>query len=78
MSDVATPIAHIVTTTLDEPICDVLARMTRRPGSPAALHTTGHALVLHDDGTLAGLLSPADIARAAQLRALRPRPAASR
>ena len=77
VSDVATPIAHFVTTTPDEPVCDVLARMARRPASPAALNTTGHALVLRDDGTLAGLLTPADIARAAQLRALRPRPAAA-
>ena len=78
VSDVATPIAHIVITTPEEPVCDVLARMARRPANPAALHTTGHALVLREDGTLAGLLSPADIARAAQLRALRRRLAASR
>lgn len=70
VSDVATPIAHIVITTPDEPLCDVLARMARRPASPAELHTTGHAIVLRDDGTLAGLLSPADIARAAQRHAL--------
>ena len=56
----------------------MLARMARRPANPAALHTTGHALVLREDGTLAGLLSPADIARAAQLRALHRRLAASR
>ena len=58
VSDVATPIAHIVTTTQDEPVCDVLARMTRRPSSLAALNATGHALVLRDDGTLGGLLEP--------------------
>jgi CBS domain-containing protein/Zn-dependent protease len=78
VSDVATPIAHMVITTPDESLSDVLARMARRPASPMALHTIGHALVLRDDGTLAGLLSPADIARTAQLRALRRRTVALR
>jgi Zn-dependent protease len=72
VSDVATPIAHIVITTPDEPLGDLLARMARRPASPAELHTIGHALVLRDDGTLAALLSPADIARAALLRGAPP------
>jgi CBS domain-containing protein/Zn-dependent protease len=72
VSDVGTPIAHIVITTPDEPLGDVLARMGRQPASPQGLHTIGHAVVLRDDGSLAGLLSPADIARAALLRAARP------
>jgi hypothetical protein len=37
---------------------------------PAALHTAGHALVLGDDGSPAGLLTPADMARAQQVGAL--------
>jgi Zn-dependent protease len=66
LSDVATPIAHVVTTTPDEPLSDLLARMAVRPAIPAALHTVGHALVLTDDGALAGVLTPAHIARASQ------------
>jgi Zn-dependent protease len=70
LSDVATPIAHVVTTTPDEPLSDLLARMAVRPATLAALHTVGHALVLGDDGALAGVLTPADIARASQVGAL--------
>jgi hypothetical protein len=40
------------------------------PGWPAALHTVGYALVLGDDGALAGVLTPAHIARASQAGAL--------
>ena len=43
----------------------------RRPASPAALHTAGYALVLGPSGELAGLLTPADFARAAQFGGLR-------
>jgi hypothetical protein len=32
--------------------------------------TTGHALILSGDGALAGVLTPADLARAAQVGAL--------
>ncbi len=70
LSDVATPIAHVVTTTPDEPLSGLLARMAVRPTIPAALHTVGHALVLGDDDALAGVLTPADLARAGQVGAL--------
>lgn len=70
LSEVATPIAHIVTTTPDEPLSDLLARMAVRPAIPAALHTVGYALVLGENGTLAGVLTPAHIARASQVGAL--------
>jgi len=70
LSDIATPIAHVVTTTPDEPLSDLLARMAVRPAIPASLHTMGHALVLGDDGALAGVLTPADMARASQIGAL--------
>jgi Zn-dependent protease len=70
LSEVATPIAHVVTTTPDEPLSDLLARMAVRPVIPAALHTMGYALVLGDDGALAGVLTPAHIARASQVGAL--------
>jgi len=70
LSEVATPIAHVVTTTPDEPLSELLARMAARPAIPAARHTVGHALVLGDDGALAGVLTPAHIARASQLGAL--------
>ena len=50
LSQVATPVAYLAFTTLDEPLTDLRARLTggggqRRPASPAALHTAGHALV---------------------------------
>ena len=70
LSDIATPIAHVVTTMPDEPLSDLLARMAVRPAIPASLHTMGHALVLGDDGALAGVLTPADMARASQIGAL--------
>src|SRR5262249_18073062 len=70
LSEVATPIAHVVTTTPDEPLSGLLARMAVRPAIPAALHTVGYALVLGDDGALAGVLTPAHIARASHVGAL--------
>jgi Zn-dependent protease len=70
LSEVATPIAHVVTTTPDEPLSDLLARMAVRPAVPAARHTVGYALVLGDDGALAGVLTPAHIARASQVGAI--------
>ncbi len=72
LSEVATPLAHVVTTTGDEPLNDLVARLSVRPAVPAALHTAGHALVLDADGGLAGVLTPADFARASQLGALHP------
>jgi Zn-dependent protease len=70
LSDVATPLPYVVTTTSDEPLNDLVARLPVRPGVPAALHTAGHALVLDSEGALAGLLTPADFSRASQLGAL--------
>jgi CBS domain-containing protein len=66
LADVATPAANVVTTTLDEPLGQLLARLSIRPTSPAALHTAGHALVVHD-GTPVGVLTPDDFRRASQL-----------
>jgi Zn-dependent protease len=76
LSQVATPVAYLTFTTLDEPLTDLRARLTRggeqsRPASPATPHTAGHALVLGPSGELAGLLTPPDFARAAQFGALR-------
>jgi Zn-dependent protease len=69
LSQVATPVACLTFTTLDEPLTDLRARLAtggqQRPASPAALHTAGYALVLGPSGELAGLLTPADFARAA-------------
>jgi hypothetical protein len=59
-----------VMTTPDEPLNDLIARLSVRPGVPAALHTAGHALVLDADGVVAGVLTPADFVRATQLGAL--------
>ena len=65
--DVATPLVQVVTTTLDEPMGRLLARLSIRPTTPAALHTAGHALVIGDDGAPAGVLTPDDFRRAGQL-----------
>jgi Zn-dependent protease len=70
LSQVATPLAYVVMTTPDEPLNDLIARLSVRPGVPAALHTAGHALVLDADGVVAGVLTPADFVRATQLGAL--------
>ena len=76
VSDVATPRAHLVTTTTpDEPLTSLIGRMSGWPAVPAAVHTAGYALVLGPEGELAGVLTPADLARAAQLGALRQRAA---
>jgi len=66
LADVATPVADVVTTTPDEPLGQLLTRLSIRPSIPAALHTAGHALVLTDDGAPAGVLTPDDFRRAAQ------------
>jgi len=75
LSQVATPVAYLTFTTLDEPLTDLRARLAHGvqggPDSLAALHTTAHALVLGPSGELAGLLTPADFAQAAQFSALR-------
>jgi Zn-dependent protease len=65
--DVATPLGQVVATTLDEPMGQLLARLSIRPATPAALHTAGHALVIADDGSPAGVLTPDDFRRAGQL-----------
>ena len=65
--DVATPLGQVVTTTVDEPMGQLLARLSIRPATPAALHTAGHALVIAHDGTQAGVLTPDDFRRAGQL-----------
>jgi len=67
LTDVATPLGQVVTTTVDEPMGQLLARLSIRPATPAALHTAGHALVIADDGTPAGVLTPDDFRRAGQL-----------
>ena len=70
LTDVATPAAQVVTTTLDEPMGQLLARLSIRPATPAALHTAGHALVITGDGAPAGVLTPDDFRRAGQLARL--------
>ena len=67
LTEVATPVGQVVTTTLDEPMGQLLARLSVRPATPAALHTAGHALVITDDGAPAGVLTPDDFRRAGQL-----------
>ena len=71
LSDAGTHVSNLVTTTADELLTSLLERMAARPSSPAGLFTIGHALVLAPDGTLAGVITPADIARASQLGSLR-------
>jgi Zn-dependent protease len=73
LRDIATPLAHVVTTTGDEPAANLLGRLSVWPRIPVAVHTAGHALVLHPDGALAGVLTPADMARATKLGTLRQR-----
>jgi Zn-dependent protease len=67
LADVATPVTGVVTTTLDEPMGQLLTRLAIRPSTPAALHTAGHALVVTEDGAPAGVLTPDDFRRAGQL-----------
>jgi Zn-dependent protease len=71
LSDAGTHVSNLVTTTADELLTSLLERMSARPASPAGLLTIGHALVLAPDGTLAGVITPADIARASQLGLVR-------
>jgi Zn-dependent protease len=71
LTDVATPVADVVTTTLDEPMGQLLARLAIRPAIPAALHTAGYALVVTGDGTPAGVLTPDDFRRAGEIGLLR-------
>lgn len=71
LRDIATPLEFLVTTTADEPLNGLMERMSGWPRVPAAVHTAGHALILDADGRLAGVVTPADLARAGQLGALR-------
>ena len=75
LSQVATPVAYLTFTTLDEPLTGLRARLAHgghgRPDSLAARQTPAHALVLGPSGELAGLLTPADFTRAVQFGALR-------
>jgi Zn-dependent protease/CBS domain-containing protein len=71
LSDAGTHVSNLVTTTADELLTSLLERMSARPASPAGLLTIGHALVLAPDGTLGGVITPADMARAGQLGLLR-------
>jgi Zn-dependent protease len=73
LADIATPAADLVTTTPDEQLSRLLTRLAVAPRTPAALHTSGHALVLDDQGQPAGVLTPADFSRASQLGGLHPR-----
>lgn len=71
LRDIATPAGHVVTTTQDELLTSLLERLSAWPRIPAAVHTAGHALILDDAGHPAGVLTPADLARATQLGSLR-------
>lgn len=71
LREVATPMGHLVTAMPDEQLTDVLPRMSVLPRIPAAMHTAGHALALSPDGSIVGLLTPADLSRAGQFGALR-------
>jgi CBS domain-containing protein len=71
LREVATPMSHLATAMPDEQLTDVLPRMSGLPRIPAAMHTAGHALVLSPDGSIVGLLTPADLTRAGQFGALR-------
>lgn len=61
--DIACPMSEVPVAAPDEPIVDLLGRMTDA--------TDGRALVLAD-GELVGLVSPTDISRTVSLAALRP------
>ena len=74
LSQAATPVDHLIFTTLDEPLTALRARLNVRPSSPPARYTAGHVLVLGADGELAGVLSPADFTRATRFGARRPAP----
>lgn len=66
LAQAATPVDHLVFSTLDEPLTALRARLNVRPSSVPAVYTAGHVLVLGPDGELAGVLSPADFTRAAR------------
>ena len=76
LSQAATPVDHLIFTTLDEPLPVLRGRLNVRPAGPSALYTAGHVLVLGADGELAGVLTPADFTRAARYGTRRPAPGA--
>jgi CBS domain-containing protein len=59
--DVALPLAAVATSTPEEPVTELLTRVTREAG--------GRALVF-DEGRLVGIVTPADVTRALEARAL--------
>ena len=72
LADIATPVGDLVTTTPEEQLSRLLSRLAVAPRTPAALHTSGHALVLDAVGQPAGGLTPADFSRASQAGSLHP------
>jgi hypothetical protein len=70
LCDIGTPVRDLVTTVPGEQLSRLLGRLSVAPRTPAALHTSGHALVVGEDGRPAGVLTPADFSRASQLGAL--------
>lgn len=72
LSQAATPVDHLVFSTLDEPLTALRARLNVRPSSVPAVYTAGHVLVLGPDGELAGVLTPAEFTRAARFGTRRP------
>jgi CBS domain-containing protein len=69
VADVALPMAEVPIAGPDEPLVNVLGRSV-----PA---TGGRVLVLDDEGRLVGILTPADVTRALEVRAVA-RPLAGR
>ncbi|MGY1704821.1 site-2 protease family protein [Geodermatophilus sp. SYSU D00697] len=65
LSEVALPMADVPVATPDEPLADLLPRLSRR--------TDGRTLVV-DDGHLVGIVSPVDITWAVERAAVRGRP----
>jgi Zn-dependent protease/CBS domain-containing protein len=61
--DVALPLSAVATCTPDEPVSELLTRVTREAG--------GRALVF-DEGRLVGIVTPADVTRALEVRSLAP------
>jgi Zn-dependent protease/CBS domain-containing protein len=59
--DVALPLSAVATGTPEEPVSELLMRVTREAG--------GRALVF-DEGRLAGIVTPADVTRALEVRGL--------
>jgi Zn-dependent protease len=67
---VAAPLEQVTVADPDDLVLDLLPRLASSARSRAALQLAGHALVVHD-GQPVAVLTPADLARAVQLGALR-------